>query len=404
MITIYSPTETNFSHNGHGVIIAREAIVIEELNGMYELSVTISVDGANQNKLEYIANDYILRAPTPRGEQFFRIYDVKDAINNQIRISAEHIFYDLRRTLMDDVSGNLTAGEAISQFVSTAIPKLSFTTSSIGINGVFEIEAINVNPVEALLGSDGLVTLVEGELLRDKFNITLRPNIGSDRGFTVRYRKNLSGLDIQFYSRDIITRIKPYGIYRDRRREDESRNIYLPGVFVNSQRINDYFRPFVKALPFSDIIVDAQWFQLRDEQGPFWWFDELGTNRLLNEAQEELKKRADEFFAAGNDLPTVNVKVDFVMLRDTIEYEQFAALETVYLGDTITVIHPELGIDLKAKCIKIRYDALKGRYINAELGNFRDDFATSTALSVSGLGNTINRIARHQVNEGDPNL
>ena len=399
MITIYSPTETDFTHNGFGAITATKAIVVEELNGMYELSLVMPTAG-NENRLEHVVNDAILRVPTPRSDQLFRIYDVKETIDNIIQISAEHIFYDLRRTLIHNVSGTMTAHAAINQLVTMETPNLNFSASS-NIPSQINVEAIDTNPVAALFGDGGLVYLTGGEVMRNNFDISLQSATGEDRGFVVEYRKNLTGLDVRINTRDIITRVKPVGVYRDSINPENNEDLHVPGVFIDSPLIGDYIRPYVKALVFSDVRADAIYW----EDVEMWpgggtvrrrELNTPRTNEARNEAIAELQRRGHEFFASGADLPSINAKVDFVMLRDTLEYTQFAELENLYLGDVVVVAHAPLQLRLRAKCVKIEYDALKRQYRRIELGDHRDDFATSTGLSVAGLNRTVGMVARHQ--------
>ena len=53
------------------------------------------------------------------------------------------------------------------------------------------------------------------------------------------------------------------------------------------------------------------------------------------------------------DIPQFNYKVDFLELTKTEEYKNYSVLERVYLGDTVTIKHSKLNINLKAKVIKI---------------------------------------------------
>ena len=63
MITIYSPTETDFSSLGLGALMPIECEIEEQAGGLYELRMTHPMDEAG--KWLYIQNGCIIRAPAP---------------------------------------------------------------------------------------------------------------------------------------------------------------------------------------------------------------------------------------------------------------------------------------------------------------------------------------------------
>ena len=74
-------------------------------------------------------------------------------------------------------------------------------------------------------------------------------------------------------------------------------------------------------------------------------------------------------FENGIDKPQITATVEFIPLQDTEEYKDFAILENVYLGDTVTIFHENLNIELTAKVISYEFDALSKRYNKVVLGN-----------------------------------
>ena len=55
--------------------------------------------------------------------------------------------------------------------------------------------------------------------------------------------------------------------------------------------------------------------------------------------------------------------------QNTEEYKDVEVLESVYLGDTITVYHPNLNVNLTSRVVSYQYDAISQRYINVTLGS-----------------------------------
>ena len=67
-------------------------------------------------------------------------------------------------------------------------------------------------------------------------------------------------------------------------------------------------------------------------------------------------------------LPDQNLVVDFVALWQTEEYKDYAALQQVKLCDTVTVVYPEMGVNVTEKVIRTKFNALLDRYDEIELG------------------------------------
>ena len=91
VINLYSKTETNFYHNGLIILQPIEAIVTEEINGDYSLKITMPLGFSK------IENEQIIKAPTPKSDQLFRVYNsdvakerLEKYLNEVIRIGLLH--------------------------------------------------------------------------------------------------------------------------------------------------------------------------------------------------------------------------------------------------------------------------------------------------------------------------
>lgn len=167
----------------------------------------------------------------------------------------------------------------------------------------------------------------------------------------MRFRKNLVGLDYDNNIQETVTRVKPQA-------SDANGNpLFLPEIYVDSPRLSEYPFPLVSSMEFSDL--------------------KAGNGTSVSQVYTAMRNRVAAFFLSGGDLPSVNAKLDFVLLKNSDTYREFAPLEEIFLGDTVTVIHEGLQVSLKSKCIKYIYDAIAERYIQIELGAFRDDITAS---------------------------
>ncbi len=88
-ISLYDKGETDFNHNGKCILKPIKAVVTEEINGDYSLEITMP------RGEELIEIEEIIKAPTPKAPQLFRVYMANvDILGNPVYY-ARHIFYDL---------------------------------------------------------------------------------------------------------------------------------------------------------------------------------------------------------------------------------------------------------------------------------------------------------------------
>ena len=329
MITIHEKTAKSFDTLGLGALLPASCVVTEELNGAFGLEMEHPYD--ESGKWRRIERGRILYAPTPTGPQPFRIYSVRPSMDG-ISISARHIFYDLLDNFCGEIRSFGTAAQAMTAVRSAMAYPMPFTFST-DISKSGWLRGSRINPVQALLAdeedTDSFVKSFGGELLRDHFSVSMKENIGADRDVVIRYGKNLVGLEVNEDESDVRTRVLAYG----------KNDIFTA---VDSPHLNDYVYP--------KILV------LEDESA---------------ETTAQLRQKALELFREDEiDLPKVNIKVDFVPLAKTEEYRDFAALEDVRLGDTVTVINEKMGFSKRAKVISYQWDCLRGQYEQVELGDF----------------------------------
>lgn len=334
MIRLYDKNETDFTHNGICILKPLEATVTEELNGDYSLKVTMP-RGKKEIKIEQI-----IKAPTPKSEQLFRVYNSDiDMLGNQV-FYARHIFYDLLDYFIEDTRPSGSGALAISKILENT----PFTgTSDITEQGTAYYQMMN--PVKAILGADNAFTNVwGGELERDNFNVRMRNHLGTDRGVSIRYRKNLTGLRLQTDLSGVYTKIMPTGL-----QENGQTLLKLPEKYISSPLIDNYVNIKTTRIHYSDIKIDEETTQ--------------------EQALEMLRNAATQEFENGLDKPQITATVEFIPLQDTEEYKDYSILERVYLGDTIRVFHEDLSIELETKVISYEFDAFSKRYNKVILGN-----------------------------------
>ena len=125
MIKLFGITDTEFSSNGDKIIQPVQALIHKEDNGDYYLDLTTSL-----TYVEDLVEGRIIVAPTPQGEQAFRVGNVQKR-KNKIVTRCWHVFYDSKNYLIEDsraVSMNMNA--ALDHFNSATEPESPFTTLS----------------------------------------------------------------------------------------------------------------------------------------------------------------------------------------------------------------------------------------------------------------------------------
>lgn len=131
--------------------------------------------------------------------------------------------------------------------------------------------------------------------------------------------------------------------------------LLLPEVYVDSANINSYPHPVVKSVTFSNV-------------------PDVTTLRATAQA-----------YLVANSLPIVNYKVDFIELNRTMDYKNYSILETVSLGDTVTIKHTLLNINIKVEVIRIKKNELTGRIEEVEIGVFKPNLAQTINNSTTQI-------------------
>jgi phage minor structural protein len=356
MITIYNEFETNFNNNGIGIL--RDVVsakIIEELNGEYELEMEYPIEGYLSTEIK---EGNILKAKSVESYQLFRIKHVKKNLTRK-NIVATHIFYDWNDDFIEDTYPQKLAGQAALQWIvdHTVNNDNKFKVYS-DITKIATARYVRRNPVECLIGNidNSFINVWGGELVRDNFTIKMLEKRGSDTGYKIIARKNLTGIEVEIDYSNIVTKIMPQGFD----------GLLLPEKYVESSHIAEYPNEKIKKVEFSEVqIVD-------DEENP-----ENNVNE--DEAYEMLREKAKEMFEIDKiDIPTIDIKVELVELSKTKEYkEKYDFLETLKLGDTLYTNVDALDIDISIKIVKYEWDVLKERYISLELGNVKSNYVTT---------------------------
>lgn len=352
MICYFDKTETNFTHNGKGVLdnYIISPTVNEELNGSFYFEFDYPIQAKYAKDL---VPEMIVKCPVPNlPDQLFRITERNESLDGVMQIVAHHIFYDLAKNFIEDTYlVNRTGTGALNQILSNTQFNHRFSATS-NILTANNARLVRLNPVEILLDDgleNGFLARWGGEIVRDNLTFSMLAKRGSDNGVQIRDKKNLTGYKSNIDYSSIATRIMPQGFD----------GLFLPEKYIDSPRLNQYVSPKIKVIRYEDVKVG----------------EEEGEYKTAQEAYVALRQLAHlEYSKHQIDLPLVTYDVDFAPLQLTKEYAEFAALETVNIGDSVSVIHEEDGLNISARMISYTFDPLLKAYKKITLGSILPKF------------------------------
>ena len=319
-------------------------------------------------------------------DQPFRIYRVVPELD-KITVYARHVFYDLLDNMIQSYKPSSSAvGASVVQTISSScLSEHDFTFYSDLDGTAEEVEFVNVNPVDALLGDGGVVEKYAGELTRDWFDVFVVKRVGQDSNVQIRQAKNLLGVSYDVDLTDVVTRIMPTG------EDADGEVLYLPELFVDSPLIGNYTHPKWIHLAVSDAKEKT----------------DGDDKKTKDECYKAMRDAAQEQFAAGCDVPTITLTVDFINCADTEEYREYGFLQNIYLGDAVQVIAPRIGVQVSMRMTQYTYDCLTKKYTKMTLGTVADTVEGNVISSrqlpsgiITGSKLAINSVGAGQLQSG----
>ena len=330
--------------------------VVQKADERYKVKTRYGTGWIDPDGIEYIVkqtiadNSQSIESVQPAWTvkpQMFRIYDVEKGMD-AVTASARHISYDLLYNITSySTSGSVKCSTALAGIMNGCVSAHDFDAYTNMADVRTGIGWKHVNPISALLDPEnGLTTLYGAALVRDNWELYILKDPGLNRGVTVEYGKNMTGLSYTENYESIATRIIPLGETKD------GNTLMLSGStpWVNSSRINDYPTVYTQTLKCTDCKVGTD-----------------GVTTAI--ARARMQEQARAVFDAGGDLPSVELSVDFINLGDTAEYPQYKDLERCFLWDYVIVRHKLHRIDVTARIVSIRWDCLTERMDGMEIGS-----------------------------------
>lgn len=348
MIRAFSTTDKVYKTNGDAVIAATKARVKNEDNGDFILEL---ICGSEYN--DYIQANNIIVAPTPQGDQAFRVRQVEKR-GNRIEAKCYHVFYDAENYIIaDSYAYNMTAKQALEHFNTATDNTSPFTVDS---------DITSINNLRIVRGSfaEAVISVIErwgGHLYRDNFNVSVKSILGTDNGITIEYKKNLKELTASYDWSGVITKLLPVG--KD--------GILIDGLYVSSA--TQYDIPFTKTVSFEQEIERA---------------DYASDEAYIAALKADLRAQAQRYVNLAC-VPNINYT-----LKGNPE-------KVTDIGDVIEVKDARIGVNVLTKVIAYEYDAIANKYVSLEFGNFTPklsslmgDIKSETATQIASATSNIN--------------
>ena len=342
MIKVFSTTDRDFLSNGDIVISPTYSRVHKEDNGDYSLSLTCGLEYT-----DYLQKENIIVAPTPQGDQAFRIRTVEKS-RSKITVKAYHAFYDSENYLIAD-------SYVVSKNCNDALDHLNNATDNVSPFTVLsDVETVNSYRCVRKSLYEAINTVLErwgGHLVRDNFSIEIRDSIGADNGVTIQYRKNLKEISVVYDWSNVCTKLLPVG--KD--------GLTLSYIYSEIQ----YDIPYTRSVSFE-----------QDIERENYETDEEYQAALVEDLTDQAERYLEKY-----QLPEVT-------------YTLNANLEKITdIGDIVKVYDERLGIDIQTSVLSFEYDCILGKYTQVSFG--------TAPKTLSGLISGVNSTIRESIYENN---
>ena len=372
---LFSKEEKQFRSYGIGPLFETlHAEVKRERNGQYNLYMTYPQNGKQASVFKEgmrIKADAGRRTPWQTFE-ITRINRRSDAI---IEIWADHISMRLAKTMIKpkveihDADAETALRRWVSQLVGDDEWEVWSNIDTVG-STAWSVDSVE-NARQALGGTRGSILDVwGGEFEFDNKRVNLWQNLGRKTPVVLEYGRNITKIEKENKEETVYTSIYPFV------RAEEDKIITIPNYVVDGKYIDMYDHKKIKLVDFSG---------------------EFDTEENKPTA-EKLQKLAEKY-VEQNDVgaPHEHIKIEYVDLSKTLDYQNVRYIEEVELCDRIPIYYPKFDIYSKeAKVVVITYNVIKDENQSIELGVVGQGFGSTIASSLSGRMHELEQLQAQQ--------
>ena len=346
--------------------------------------------------MESVTPSYAVR------QQLFRIAQVRPEDGERIGVRALRIAYDLLGNVsFYQTSANVSCLDACRGILESTIMPHDFNIYTDIGDSHTGFDAWDKNPVSALVEPEsGVLDRWGAEIVADDSDLYVLRRAGLDRGVSIEYGKNLTGIDVDVDATGVVNAVRAKGEKKD------GSPLYLDGHVVNGRHGYNYdsdqgtcadwlpegYRFYVTpaGVVRGSTIVRASFsasdvpkiavVNCTDAR-----VEKKGSGVTAKVARRRLAEAAVSRFEAGCDLPEISMDVDFVMLGDTGEYAQYRHLEPLFVYDTVHVRDRRMGVRADIGLTAIKWLVRQERVSEASFGSLKNVTARIQGWQITGI-------------------
>ena len=289
--------------------------------------------------------------------QLFRIRSATvDTKEMRVHVEAQHVSYDANGSLIREaVISQANASVAIWMCQEGMFEPYTagmICSNLTNTDNTYTQTIRGKSLIWALLDPKaGIVAQFDAAYKRDNWDLYIMQKQDTDRGFEIRFGKNLMGVSWTRSDDQQITRVIPVA------KDVNGNDLYLPDVYVDSEDIDDY--PVIRM-------------EVLSVNGQIGKDDGTGTDTVWTEEAllDEMEAQAEKRFTAGKaDQIQVEITIDFTMLGDTDEYKQYKRLEKAILYDIVKVVDERIGLNTQLRVVEVEWDCIREKVNAVKLSN-----------------------------------
>ena len=321
----------NFSYNDE---------IEHEGNSKYQLSFKFPT---NNPLWEELVEETLLLADDLHGEQEFIIFEIEKH-HAYITVYANQVATLLNNYSITEISVNNASGDRVMRSLTSSIIRNHKFTFSSDIANTHSFNLKNVTVANALFrDKHSIIGQWGGDLIRDKYDIRLLSNGGSNKEALFMYKKNLKSYQQKKSIKDLRTRIHFTKTITSQKEGEKDKVI---AVTVDSPLINKYKNIYEGNLDVSDQDV----------------IDEI-----------TLRKYGENYFKTTLcDVIEESIEIDVVGRPDV----------PVGIFDTVTIFHEKFNLDVKKKITKYTYSPMGRKLKTIGFGKIQSNLGTTLASMV----------------------
>lgn len=352
-LTVYDmeTKQDNFDNHGLAILCPTSGRIVEELNGEYSLSFTHPRD--TDNKWQYVLEMNLVKA---LGQLFViqKVDEVQSGGSGYVTAYAEHITYTLNdKWIFPPVTIAGYQGQALIDSIMQQATDLGYdwqttydfdVTTDLnapeGFRDWYEMSE-GVTPYEMLIGGNGFVAKIGGELYRDNFHMSINSRMegARDNAFELAIGYNLTGIKRTVDLTTFCT--------------------YLRGYDVSNGDYDNWFAvgwdPSTLPRPYPREVVRSTNF----------YFDHPEY------AEEGQLERETMLFFNQNCAPLVSYELNVVDLRRNPDYKMFSNNYRFKVGDKGRVWDERLQAWLELEITRTEHDIITGDCVKVVIGTQR---------------------------------